>query len=200
VNEIIAICDIYHYPAYLKYTIDSFVINKKLRLSYDNFTYYIQVLSNFKETRDYVYNLINTSFDLDYPVRAEFYEFLCYNNLLEGQFDQFEKNIEMLRERYSKDYKEDIRSKIQFNGNTLMLKNFNDFISNLTYKRHLGLDDDEHDKHVILRFKDNMEKLGGVIEKLIAENKGKMDWLEDKEFVGETIRYYEHITILKNKF
>jgi hypothetical protein len=189
IKEILAICDIYHYPAYLKYTIDNFVINKKIRLSSDNFTYYIQILSNFKETTDYVHNLINTSSDLGYQIKAEFFEYIVYNNLVEGEFDKVEKNINNLRERYQKDYQN--ASEIQFYGNTLMLSNFNEFIKNLDYKEQLGLENDEHDNLIKNRFWEQTEKLYSVFEKLVEENKANKKWIESKVFIQELITLYE---------
>ena len=94
IHELLYICDIYHHPFFLKATIDNFVLNRKLRLNAENFTYYIQILSNFKEVEEYVHNLISTSNDLGYPVKPEFYEFLIYNNLIAGNVEQVEKYIE----------------------------------------------------------------------------------------------------------
>jgi hypothetical protein len=191
--EFLNICDRYHHPAYLKTVIDHFVLNKQVRLNGENFAYYIQILSNFKETKDYIKNLISASFDFGFPIRAEFYEFLIYNNLVEGNFKEFEANINELKERYKTDYKdEESRSRAQFEGNLLLIRNFNEFYSNLNYKQKLGLKNDEHDERAFQIFKDNSEGVYQIIQLLIEENKMNKNWLENVEFVREIITFYEN--------
>jgi hypothetical protein len=184
----LTVCDIYHNPAYLKTVIDHFVLNKQVRLNSETFTYYIQILSNFKETKEYIKNLISTSFDFGFPVKAEFYEFLIYNNLVEGNFKEFEANINELKERYKTDYKDnESRSKAQFEGNLLLIRNFNEFYSNLNYKQKFGLKNDEHDERAFQIFKDNSEGVYQIFNYLLRKIKLTKIGLKMSNLLGKLL-------------
>ena len=46
------ICNKYYYPIYMKNIIDDFVLNKNIKLSAENYSFYVRMISNFEEFKD----------------------------------------------------------------------------------------------------------------------------------------------------
>ena len=98
---ILNICDKFNYASLLKNITDDYVINKNFVLSKNNYTWYIKILSNYRETEEYVINLIEASLsDLKIPINAEFYEMLILRWILENKIENIKESLENLSKRY----------------------------------------------------------------------------------------------------
>lgn len=176
---ILNICDKYYYPSLLKNFTDELVLNKNFILSGKNFTKYIHVLSLFKETEEYIVNLVESSYsDFKLPVKSEFYEYLILNSILNGEYKKIHLYIESLNKRYLTDYpNERIRNSEIFAGNMNLINSlveiYNDFKQNedyrLNYNESLNLNENELNK---------------IFNSLIQSCKGaNKSWFSDERFL-----------------
>jgi len=133
---ILNICDKYNYPSLVKNYTDDIVLNKNFILSGKNFTKYIHILSMFKETEEYVINLVESSFtDFKLPIKSEFYEYLIFRGILQGEYKKINSYLDSLKKRYLSDYpNEKARNTEIYAGNIYIINSlieiFNDIKQN----------------------------------------------------------------------
>jgi len=190
---ILNICDKYNYPSLLKNITDDYVINKNMVLSKNNYTWYIKILSNFKETEEYVMNLIEASFtDLKIPIRAEFYEMLFLRWILEDKLDNIKEAYEELNKRYITDFPdEEIRNQEIYKGNICLIKNFVEIFDSKNYHKTLGLPTDELDEEFEMKVESCKVELNPMINTMLKTNiEINPNYINDNKFLEICISFY----------
>lgn len=127
---ILNICDKYNYPSLLKNYTDDIVLSKNFILSGRNFTKYIHILSMFKETEEYVINLVESSYsDFKLPIKSEFYEYLIFKSILQGEYKKVHSYLDSLNKRYLSDYPNEKARNIEtYNGNLYLINSLIEII------------------------------------------------------------------------
>jgi hypothetical protein len=181
--EFIRICDEGHHPVYLKAVIDEWVLNKSVRLSQDNFTKYIQIISNFKETEEYVQNILMNSSSLGYLTRVDYYEYIIFNQLLNGDIDALNDTMKQIFERIVSDYKNEASQYI-FQANIQLLRIFNDYYENIHYSKKLGLEPNRYDNKLINIWQSSKSAIIESFDKLAEDS--------SNESIKTIIKYFEN--------
>jgi len=185
---ILNICDKYNYPSLLKNITDSLVIEKNFILSASNFTKYIQILSMFKETEEYVINLIESSFlDFKLPIKAEYYEYLIFRCILDQDFQKINSYIEALYKRYVNDYtNEKIRKAENFKGNLFLIESIINILKDLKISNNL----EEISNTKI----NNNEEINIIVNNIIKNSQEvNNSWMLDDKFVKVICSYYSNL-------
>jgi hypothetical protein len=140
-----------------------------------------------------VEQLIDSSFiDFKIPIKAEFFEFKIYNSLLNFDFDNIEKLLTKLNERYMTDYQNDrVRNSQIYRGNKVLIDTFIDFIDSKNYKKEHNIKEDGND----VIFKEKLEAFGDqlyiIINRLVSQNMSlNNQWMDDKIFSDKIMNYY----------
>ena len=183
---ILRICDEYNYASLLKNITDDFVINKNFILNTKNFTKYLQILSVFKETEEYIMNLIDSSFsDFKIPIRAELFEYLILTAILQNNFKKVTNYIELLKKRYKTDYpNEKSRNAEIYRGNIVLINNFYEIIESKNYYKEIGLTKSESDKNFEEKLTVFKTDILEICNELISECKNiNINWLTDEKFI-----------------
>lgn len=190
---ILNICDKYNYPSLLKNITDDYVINKNMILSQKNYTWYVKILSNFKETEEYVLNLIDSSFsDLKIPISAEFYEMLILRWIIEEKIEVIIESVENLDKRYIIDFPdESIRNKQIYEGNIFLIENFIEIFNSKNYHQKLGLKSEEIDEEFDVKIESSKIELNPLIYKMLKKCiEINPDYINDEKFLKICISFY----------
>lgn len=190
---ILNICDKYNYPSLLKNITDDYVLNKNMALSKNNYTWYVKILSNFKETEEYILNLIESSFtDLKVPIKADIYEMLHLRWILEDKIENIKESIDNLNKRYLIDYpEEELRKKEIYSGNISIVKNFYEIFESKNYHKTLGLPNDELDSEFEMRINSSKIELYPLINDLLKNCiEINPQYINDFSFLRICISFY----------
>jgi hypothetical protein len=197
IKTIMQICDKNFYPKYLKNLIDNYVLNKGIHLSEENFTLFIQIITNFEEYSQYYQNLINSSFtDFRIPVKAEFFEYLIYKYLTKLELQKMKTVLRNLNHRYITEYKDDGERMEQiYSGNNLILFTILQFIENSKAISSKKGDQDKTDMVSYSDIRSESKSFIEIINNLIAQNKSfNKDWITDNDFSFLLVRLYHHFS------
>jgi hypothetical protein len=190
---ILNICDKYNYPSLLKNITDDYVINKNMILSKNNYTWFIKILSNYKETEEYITNLIESSFtDFKIPISAEFYEMLFLRWILEDKLDNIKEAYENLNKRYILDFPdEEIRKQEIYKGNICLINNFVEFFDSKNYHKTLGLPTDEIDEEFEMKIESCKVEINPMINTMLKNNiEINPNYINDQNFLKICISFY----------
>jgi len=186
---ILNISDKYNYPSLLKNITDNLVINKNFILSANCFTKYIHILSMFKETEEYVMNLIDSSFsDFKLPIKAEFYDYLIFRSILESEIQKIKTFIDTLNKRYAIDYTNEKTKKSEnHKGNLFLIESIINAIKDLNSTN-------KDSKYNYESININFEELYKVVNDLIKSSKEENNsWMFDEKFIKITCNYYSSL-------
>jgi len=186
---ILNISDKYNYPSLLKNITDNLVINKNFILSANCFTKYIHILSMFKETEEYVMNLIDSSFsDFKLPIKAEFYDYLIFRSILESEIQKIKTFIDTLNKRYAIDYTNEKTKKSEnHKGNLFLIESIINAIKDLNSTN-------KDSKYNYESININFEELYKVVNDLIKSSKEENNsWMFDEKFLKITCNYYSSL-------
>jgi len=197
IKTIMQICDKNFYPKYLKNLIDNYVLNKGIHLSEENFTLFIQIITNFEEFSQYYQNLINSSYtDFRIPVKAEFFEYLIYRYLTKLDLQKIKTVLRNLNHRYITEYKDEGERMEQiFSGNNLILYTILQFLENAKAVSSKRGDQEKTDMVSYSDIRSESKSFIEIINNLIAQNKSfNKDWIADNEFSFLLVRLYHHFS------
>ena len=186
---ILNICDKYHYPYLLKNYTDDIVLNKNFILSGKNFTKYIHILSMFKETEEYVINLVESSYtDFKLPIKSEYYEYLIFKSILQGEYKKINSHIESLFKRYLSDFPtEKIKNSETYSGNIYLINSLEDIIED--FKQN-----EEYRSNLHQGVSLNEAEINKIINELIQSCKEvNKTWYQDEKFIKLIYIFYSKI-------
>lgn len=186
---ILNICDKYNYPSFLKNYTDDIVLNKNFILSGKNFTKYIHVLSMFKETEEYIINLVESSYtDFKLPIKSEFYEYLIFKGILEGEYKKIHSYVDSLKKRYITDYpNEKLRNSEIYSGNLYLINSLIEIIQD-----HKMIDYSKYNNYHSISL--NEKEINKIITDLIQSCKeANKLWYLDEKFLRSQYVFYSNI-------
>lgn len=186
---ILNICDKYNYPSLLKNITDDLVIKRNFILSGKNFIKYIQILSMFSETYDYVINLIDSSFtDFKLQIKSEFYEYLIFRSILDKEYEKIKTYLETLNKRYISDYtNEKIRNNEIYRGNVHLINSFIDILNDYNETKSSNIKNKLNSNEDSLK----KEEINNFINELIKSSKEcNNNWISDHIFIKLIYKFY----------
>ena len=186
---ILNICDKYHYPSLLKNFTDDIVLNKNFILSGKNFTKYIHILSMFKETEEYVINLVESSYtDFKLPIKSEFYEYLIFKSILQVEYKKIHSYIDSLKKRYLSDYpNEKARNLEIYQGSLYLISSLVEIIDDV--KQY-----DKSIQNIYQGVSLNESEITKIITDLINSCKqSNISWYLDQKFIKLIYVFYSKI-------
>jgi len=166
-----------------------------IKLSAENYCLYVRMISNFEDFKKYYSNLIDNSYlDFQIPIKADFYEYLVYQDLLKSNFGAIKDYVAKLKTRYTADYEDEPeRLEENYRGNLLILRTVVEYFDeNLHVLEEIRQTDqrNEESNSSSSSINELLITINELIEgmKLINEK-----WIDDFNLGKNAMKFYLHV-------